>query len=398
VRFIFITVVLDVLAVGIIIPVLPHLIQDFVQGDTVRAANWYGIFGTVWALMQFFFAPIIGVLSDRFGRRRVILLANFGLGFDYIVMALAPTLGWLFAGRLISGITGASWTTAGAYIADVTKPEERAKGYGMLGAAFGLGFVLGPALGGVLGGIDPRLPFWAAAGMTLVNAMYGVFVLPESLPPEKRTKSFAWSKANPVGALVLLRRHHELFGLASVNAIYFLAHQAFPSIFVLYAGYRYHWGAREVGFLLALVGILTAVVQAGLLQRAVKMLGETKAVYVGLTCGSISFLIWALAPVGWMGAIAVPFGALLGLFGPSAQAIMSKHVSPQEQGQLQGAMSSIMGITGMVGPTLFTQVFAKFIDGKGMQLPGAPFFMACGLGLLSLAVSTQVLKKERQVA
>ena len=397
VRFIFITVVLDVLAVGIIIPVLPHLIQNFVGGDTVRAANWYGIFGTVWALMQFFCSPIIGMLSDRFGRRRVILLANFGLGLDYVVMALAPTLGWLFAGRIVSGFTGASWTTAGAYIADVTEPKDRAKGYGMIGAAFGLGFVLGPALGGILGGIDPRHPFWSAAAMTLVNAMYGVFVLPESLPPEKRS-AFNWRKANPVGSLVLLRRHQELFGLAAVNAIYFLAHQAFPSVFVLYAGYRYHWGAREVGFLLALVGVLTAVVQAGLLQRAVKLLGEQRAVLVGLTCGTISFLIWAIAPTGLMGAIAVPFGALLGLFGPSAQGIMSKHVTPQEQGQLQGALASIMGIAGMLGPTIFTQVFAKFIDADGVQLPGAPFFMASGLALLSMVIASQVLKKERPAA
>lgn len=393
VRFIFLTVVMDVIAMGIIIPVLPALIRSFVSGDTVKAAYWYGLFGTVWALMQFFSSPIIGMLSDRFGRRPVILLANFGLGLDYIVMAFAPTLGWLFAGRVISGITGASWTTAGAYIADVTKPEERAKAYGMIGAAWGLGFVLGPALGGVLGGMDLRYPFIFSAAITLLNATYGIFVLPESLPPERRTP-FLWSKANPIGSLTLLRRHHELFGLAIVCAIYFLAHQAFPSVFVLYAGYRYNWDARAVGLLLALVGVCTAIVQALVVQRVVKKIGEPKAAIVGLGSGSASFLIWALAPVGWMGALAVPFGSLMGLFGPSAQALMSKHVSPQEQGQLQGAFASIMGITGLAGPTIFTTVFAKFIDPDGPQVPGAPFFLAAGLALLSLVIAWRVTRRE----
>src|SRR5471030_1096825 len=261
VAFIFITVVLDVLAMGIIIPVLPRLIQDFLNGDPARAAIMFGVFGTVWSAMQFFCSPIIGMLSDRFGRRRVILLSNFGLGLDYIVMALAPTLGWLFVGRVISGITGASWTTAGAYIADVTPKEKRAASFGIIGAAWGLGFILGPALGGLLGSTNPRLQFWVAAGMTLVNALYGLLVLPESLPPEKRTKRFDWSKANPVGSLTLLRSHHELFGLATVNFLYFVSHQVLQSVFVLYVGYRYQWSPRAVGLSLALVGIGSVIVQ-----------------------------------------------------------------------------------------------------------------------------------------
>ena len=235
--FIFVTVALDVLAMGIVIPVLPKLVEAFLGGNTARAAEVFGVFGTVWSLMQFVCSPVLGVLSDRFGRRPVILLSNFGLGFDYILMALAPTVRWLFVGRVISGITGASFTTAGAYIADVTPPEKRAAGFGMIGAAWGLGFVLGPALGGLLGEVSPRLPFWVAAGMTLLNAMYGLFVLPESLPPERR-RAFSWRRANPVGSLTLLRSHHELFGLAGVNILYFLAHQALPSVFVLYTGYR----------------------------------------------------------------------------------------------------------------------------------------------------------------
>lgn len=384
VRYIFITVVLDVIAMGIIIPVLPNLIKGFVQGDTARAATMTGIFATVWALMQFFCSPIIGMLSDRFGRRRIILLANFGLGIDYIVMALAPSLGWLFIGRVISGITGASWTTAGAYIADVTPHDQRAKGFGMIGAAWGVGFVLGPALGGVLGSVDPRLPFWAAAAMTLANAMYGLFVLPESLPPEKR-RAFEWKRANPVGALELLRSHRELLGLASVSSIYLIAHQAMPSVFVLYAGYRYGWGPREVGLTLAIVGICSAIVQGGLIHKVVVRFGERSSLVAGLTCGTISYLVWAVAPVGWMGLLGIPFGAMAGLYSPSAQGIMSKHVGPSEQGQLQGANASIMGITGMIAPGIFSLVFAKFIDGKGFQLPGAPYYLSavlCGLAVL----------------
>ncbi len=393
VRFIFITVVLDVIAMGIIIPVLPSLIREFVHGDMVRTSTYYGVFGTVWALMQFFCSPIIGMLSDRFGRRRVILLANFGLGLDYIVMALAPSIGWLFVGRIVSGITGASWTTAGAYIADITEPEHRAKGFGILGAAWGVGFVLGPALGGVLGGVDPRLPFWTAAVLTLANAMYGLFVLPESLPPEKRT-AFNWKRANPVGSLTLLRSHHELLGLAAVNAIYFLAHQAFPTVFVLYAGYRYGWGPRAVGLTLAVVGVCTAIVQAGLIHKAVVRFGERRSLVAGLAFGVVSFSVWGFASIGWVGLFAIPFGSMMGLFSPSAQGLMSKRVSASEQGQLQGAAASIMGITGMIGPALFTMTFAAFIDGKGFQLPGAPFFLAAALSTLAMLLAWRVTRPQ----
>ena len=274
--FIFITVLLDILALGIIIPVLPKLVENFLGGNTAAAAEMYGLFGTVWALMQFVFSPVLGALSDRFGRRPVILISCFGLGFDYILMALAPTLIWLFVGRVISGITAASIPTAGAYITDVTPAEKRAAGFGILGAAFGIGFVLGPALGGVLGGINPRLPFWVAAGMSLLNAMYGLFVLPESHSPERRA-SFLWSRANPVGSLTLLRSHPELLGLATVNFLYYLAHEVLPSTFVLYAGYRYNWDERAVGLTLAVVGVCTGIVQAGLIKPIVARFGERRA-------------------------------------------------------------------------------------------------------------------------
>lgn len=393
-RFIFVTVVLDVVAMGIIIPVLPRLIEDFLHGDTVRAAAYYGIFGTVWALMQFVCSPIIGMLSDRYGRRRVILLSNFGLGLDYLVMAVAPTVGWLFVGRVVSGVTGASWTTAGAYIADVTPREQRAAGFGLLGAAFGLGFVLGPALGGVLGGIDPRLPFWTAGALTLVNAAWGIFVLPESLPPDQR-RPFDWKRANPVGSLTLLRSHRELFGLSVVQFIYYLAHNVMPSVFVLYAGFRFGWGPRAVGFTLALVGIATMAVQGGLVRRAVAKFGERRALLTGLAFGTMSFLIWGLAPTGALALLAVPFGAMMGLYGPSAQGLMSHRVGPSEQGQLQGAMSSIMGITGMIAPPLFTQVFAKFIDPRGIQVPGAPLILAGLLTLMAMAIAWRATRSRR---
>lgn len=390
-RFIFVTVVLDVVAMGIIIPVLPHLLEDFLRGDTARAAVYYGAFGTVWALMQFVCSPIIGMLSDRFGRRRVLLLSNFGLGLDYLVMALAPTIGWLFAGRVVSGITGASWTTAGAYVADVTPREQRAAGFGMLGAAFGLGFVLGPALGGILGEVDIRLPFWAAGAMTLANACWGIFVLPESLPAEGR-RPFDWRRANPVGSLTLLRSHPELTGLAVVHFIYFMAHNVMPSVFVLYAAYQFGWGERAVGLTLALVGVATMIVQGALVRRIVPRLGERRALLAGLAFGAVSFAIWGIAPTGAVGLIAIPFGALMGLYGPSAQGLMSHRVEPNEQGQLQGAMSSIMGITGMLAPPLFTQVFARFIRPGAGHLPGAPLVLSAALSLVAMAIAWRVTR------
>src|SRR5260370_31562335 len=254
-NFIFITVLLDMIALGIIVPVLPKLVGDFLHGDTAYAAEMIGLFTTMWALMQFIFSPVLGLLSDRFGRRPVILLSNLGLGLDYIVMALAPTVSWLFLGRVLSGITSASVTTANPSISAVTPVEKRARAFGMLGAAFGVGFVLGPALGGWLGATNPRLPFWVAAACSLLNALYGLLVLPESLPPEKRQTRFDWTKANPVGALKLLRSHTELLGLAAVNFLGFLAPEVFATVFVLYVIYRYGWNQRTIGISLAVVAI-----------------------------------------------------------------------------------------------------------------------------------------------
>lgn len=394
--FVFVTVLLDMFAIGIIIPVLPKLVEDFMGGDTARAALIYGVFGTAWALMQFLFSPVLGSLSDRFGRRPIILLSNFGLGLDYILMALAPSVRWLFVGRVISGITAASISTAGAYIADVTPPEQRAAKFGLLGAAFGAGFVVGPALGGVLGDIAPRLPFWVAAGLSLTNGLYGLFVLPESLTRERRSP-FSWRKANPVGALKLLRSHPELWGFSIVTFLSNLAHAALPSVAVLYMGYRYNWDTKAVGLLLAGVGVCQIIVQGLLVGRVVKALGERHTILVGLVCGAAGFTIQAMAPNGAIYATGIIFMSLWGLVGPAMQAITTRLVNPSEQGQLQGANSSVLGIATLIGPLLFTQTFAIFIGAhRDWHLPGAPFLLSAILVVAALAVAMRVMATRLQ--
>jgi MFS transporter, DHA1 family, tetracycline resistance protein len=301
--FIFAIVLLDVIALGIVVPVLPKLIETMLGGDTPRAAAIFGLFGTSWALMQFTFAPVLGALSDRFGRRPVLLISMSGHGLDYVLMALAPSLLWLFLGRIISGITASSFSTAYAYIADVTPPEKRAGAFGMVGAAFGIGFVLGPALGGLLGTLDPRLPFWVAAAFSLANAAYGWFVLPESLAFEHRM-AFGWAHANPVGSLRLFSRHPQLVGLAGVAFLYQLAHVVLPSVTVLYTSYRYGWNNATMGLTLAAVGIASGIVQAALIRPVVDRFGERTALIVGLLCGAAGFSIYGLATTGvgfWSG-------------------------------------------------------------------------------------------------
>jgi DHA1 family tetracycline resistance protein-like MFS transporter len=388
--FIFITVVLDILALGIIIPVLPVLVEDFLGGDTARAATMFGLFGTVWALMQFVFAPILGALSDQYGRRPVILISCLGLGLDYFLMAVAPSLSWLFLGRILSGITAASFSTAGAYISDVTPVEKRAAGFGMIGAAFGVGFVLGPALGGVLGAADPRLPFWVAGSLALANAAYGYFVLPESLPPERR-KPFAWRNANPMGSLQLLLRHPGLIGLASVSVIYHLVHHVLPSVFVLYVSYRYGWNARDTGLSLAAVGVMSIIVQGGLVRPLVAKFGERRVLLTGLAGGIVGYAMFGLASTPTMFWFGLPVFGLMGLFGPSVQALMTRRVSASDQGQLQGINGSFMGMTGIVGPGLFTWTFALFIGPRaGWHLPGAPFLLAATLLTVAWVVAWRV--------
>jgi MFS transporter, DHA1 family, tetracycline resistance protein len=390
--FVFVTVLLDMVAIGIIIPVLPKLVIDFVGGDAEQGARIYGLFGTVWALMQFVFSPVQGALSDRFGRRPVILVSNFGLGLDYIVMALAPSLNWLFVGRVISGITAASISTSYAYVADVTEAEARAARFGLLGAAFGIGFVLGPALGGLAGAVDPRLPFWIAAGLSLTNALYGLLVLPESLPPERRAP-FAWQRANPVGALTLLRSQSALIGLATVNFLGNLAHAALPSIGVLYMMYRYGWTERTVGLTMAGVGLAAVVVQGSVIGPVVKRFGERRALVMGLGFGAAGFTVFGLAPTGPVFWLGIPLMALWGLANPSAQGLMSRRIGPDKQGQLQGANASLMGVANLIGPALFTLTFALAIGAAkdsslpGASLPGAPHLVAAMLLVLAIMVA-----------
>jgi MFS transporter, DHA1 family, tetracycline resistance protein len=390
--FIIVTVALDFLAFGIIAPVLPNLIIQFEGGDMARAAAVTGYFGFAWATMQFLFSPVLGAWSDRFGRRPVILISCLGLGLDYIFMALAPTLRWLFVGRIISGITTSNVSTAFAYIADVTPAEERAKKYGLLGAAFGLGFVIGPAVGGLLGHYSLRAPFWAAAGLSLANFLYGTFVLPESLPPEKRAKS-AWHMANPLGSLTLLRSNVVLSGLAVVTVLYYLAHQALPSVFVLYTEYRYGWSERTVGIALGAVGICVAAVSGGMVGPYVKRFGERLSLTSGLFFGVLGFAGFAMAPKGWSFLAAVPFIALWGVAGPAMQSLMSQQVDASAQGKLQGAINSLRALTGMAGPLLFTQVFAAAIaPGVRVYLPGAPYYLGAVLLVGSLFLAMWVVR------
>src|SRR6266480_3012265 len=391
--FIFITVTLDMLALGLIMPVLPKLVLNFLGGDAPNAAKVFGIFGTIFALMQFVFSPMLGVLSDRFGRRPVVLLSNLGLGLDYIVMALAPTLGWLFVGRVISGITAASITTGTAYVADVVPPEKRAGAFGMIGAAFGVGFVLGPALGGLLGNSDPRLPFWVAGGLSLANALYGYFVLPESLPPEKR-KAFTLGRANPVGSLVLLRSHPELFRLATIQFIGYVAHEVF-NVWALYAIFRYAWNERTIGLSLAVVGICSGVVSAGLVGPIVARIGERRTLSLGQFFGAIGMFIAGLARTGLGYMLSIPVICIWGISGPAAQGMMTHRVSEREQGELQGAISSIRSLAVLLGPGLFTFTFAYFIDPKsGWNFPAAPWFLGAALLFVAMLMSLTVQQPE----
>ena len=370
----------------------PLLIEDFRGGDTAYAARTIGVFGAVWAGVQFFAAPVLGSLSDRFGRRPVILLSNFGLALDYVLMAVAPSLTWLFLGRVLSGITSASIPTAYAYVADVTAADRRARAYGLLGAAFGVGFIVGPAVGGLLGQWGPRTPFWVAAGLSFANAMYGLFVLPESLPPTRRA-AFSWRRANPLGSLAFLRAERNVRGFAVLHFLYQLAHQSLQSVFVLYTGYRYGWQSVQVGWSLAAMGVCSVTVQGGLVGPIVSRLGERRTLLAGLVAGTIGFTIYALAPTSRLFIVGIPLMALWGLYGPTSQGLVTRHVAPTQQGTLQGALASVAMTTGLVGPVLFTQVFSAFIDpGRAAHLPGAPYLLAAVLLVVAVAVAVRVAR------
>lgn len=394
--FIFVTVLIDMVTFGMIGPVLPKLIAGFVDNNYARAAEIIGVFATVWALMQFFCSPLLGMLSDRIGRRPVILISNAVTVVDYAIMALAPNLSWLFAGRVLSGIATSNMSAASAYIADVTPPEKRAAAFGMLGSAFGLGFVLGPAIGGLVGNINPRLTFWAAAAFALLNTLYGLFVLPESLARERRTPKLEWKRANPVGSLRLLRSHHELWGLTWVNAITYLAHEVFPNVWVIYCIAAFGWSTGSVGLTLALVGTVSAINQATMVGRVVKRLGERRTLLASLVIA-----VAGLALMGTNNGILFLIAAVvisLPMYQASSQALMTRRVGPEAQGELQGALGSIRGISMLIGPSLFTLTFAQFAGPwRSLGLIGAPWFLAALLYAGSLILAWRVTSRTDDV-
>lgn len=389
--FIFITLLIDVIGFGIIIPVIPALISELTGEGIAAAAQYGGWLMFSYAVIQFFFAPILGGLSDQYGRRPVILLSLFGFGIDYLVVAFAPTITWLFAARMIAGITGASFTTASAYIADVSTPEKRAQNFGLLGAAFGIGFIIGPVIGGVLGQFGSRIPFFAAAGLTLVNWLYGYFILPESLPKENR-RAFSWRRANPVGTLKQLRLYPVILGLvASLMLIYIAAHST-QSTWTYYTIAKFEWDEAMVGYSLGFVGLMVAIVQGGLIRVVIPKIGQRRGVYLGLTFYVVGFILFAFANQGWMMfAFMIPY-ALGGFAGPSLQGIMTGQVPSNAQGELQGALTSVISVTSIVGPPLMTNLFAWFTDGTaGVHFPGAPFLMSAVLIVISIILAKKSL-------
>ncbi|MBS1664249.1 MAG: TCR/Tet family MFS transporter [Bacteroidetes bacterium] len=391
--FIFVTVLIDFIGFGIIIPVLPKLIEQMIHGDLSQAASYGGWLLLAYASMQFIFAPVMGGLSDRYGRRPVLLFSLFGFGIDYLFLAFAPSITWLFVGRIVAGITGASFTTASAYIADISTPEKRAQNFGLLGAAFGLGFIIGPALGGQLGVFGPRVPFIAAAVLILLNWLYGFFVLPESLPATMRRR-FDWKRANPFGSLMHLRKYPAVAGLIVSLVLIYIAVHAVQSTWAYYNMKKFGWNEQWVGYSLAFVGLMIAIVQAGLIRIIIPKLGQSKSLYTGLFLYSIGMLLFGLATHGWMMFAFTVVYCLGGIAGPALQGIISSHVPPNEQGELQGALTSLMSVTSIVGPPLMTNLFAYFTRSKApVYLPGAPFIAGSLMILVSAYLAYRNMQK-----
>ncbi len=394
--FIFITLLIDVMGWGLIIPVMPKLISELKHIPVNVASSEGALLIAAYAVTQFLFAPVIGNLSDRYGRRPVLLSSLLGFGIDYIILALAPTYGWLFLGRIIAGITGASFTTASAYIADISTPETRAKNFGMIGAAFGLGFVIGPALGGLLAGWGIRAPFYAAAVLCLLNALYGYFVLPESLDKEHRRK-FEWKRANPFGSLQFLRKNPGISGLAFCFFLIYMAAQSVQGNWSFFTIYRFGWTEGMVGISLAVVGVLVGAVQAGLTRVVNPKLGNEKSIYLGLFLYTIGLVLFGVATEGWMMfAFLIPY-CLGGIAGPSLQATLAGHVAQNQQGELQGALTSLMSLTTIFGPLIMNNLFKYFTTDKApFYFPGISFMLGALFMLLSLIIAWYVLKSEKK--
>lgn len=391
--FIFITLLIDVTGLGIIIPVMPKLIQELTGGSVSEAASDGGWLISVYAIMQFFCAPIMGALSDRFGRRPVLLASLFGFGLDYLLLAYAPTLGWLFLGRIIAGIMGASFTTAGAYIADISTPEKRAQNFGIIGAAFGLGFILGPVIGGLLGDLGSRVPFLFAAALTLLNWLYGFFILPESLKPENR-RTFEWKRANPLGTLRSLFRYKVIAGLFFALAFVYISAHAVQSNWAYYTIEKFSWTERAIGISLGVVGLVFAVVQGGLIRIIIPKLGQERSVYVGLGLYALGFLLYGLATEGWMMYAITVVYCLGSIAGPALQGIMSGTIPANEQGELQGGFTSLMSIASIIGPPVMNELFSFFSrEDAPVYFPGAAMLLGALLTLISALLARRTLKK-----
>lgn len=391
--FIFITLLIDVLGFGIIIPVLPKLIERLIHGDISQAAGYAGFLTLAYSLMQFLFSPLIGNLSDKFGRRPVLLSSLFGFGIDYLFLAFAPTIWWLFVGRIIAGITGASFTTASAYIADVSEPEKKAANFGMIGVAFGLGFIIGPVIGGILGKYNVQYPFLAAAGLAFLNVIYGYFILPESLSKENR-RPLDWKRCNPWGTLRQLSKYKAVFGLAVSLFLVYFAVQSVQSVWTFYTIKKFNWNEAWVGYSLGAVGIMVAVVQGGLIRVIIPKLGQKRSIWVGLLLYSIGLILFAFASEGWMMfAFLIPY-CLGGIAGPALQGYMSNGVPANEQGELQGGLTSLVSLSSIFGPLVMTWTFYFFTKPSApIQFPGAPFVIGAVAMLLSTLLAVRSFKR-----
>jgi len=391
--FIFITLLIDVTGLGIIIPVLPKLLTELIQTDLSTASEYGGWLTFAYAFVQFLFAPVLGNLSDRFGRRPVLLFSLLGFGIDYLFLAFAPNIWYLFLGRIIAGITGASFTTASAYIADISEPEKRAQNFGLIGAAFGLGFIIGPVVGGLLGAFGSRVPFLAAAALSLLNALYGFFVLPESLPKEQR-RAFEWKRANPLGSLIQIKKYPAIAGLIGSLLLIYIAGHSVQSTWAFYNMEKFKWDEKWVGYSLGFVGLMVAIVQGGLIRVIIPKLGRENSVYAGLALNSLGLLLFAFASTSWMMfAFIVPY-SLGGIAGPALQGIISNNVPANEQGELQGALTSLMSVTSIVGPPLMTTIFAKFTSSNAPFIfPGAPFLIGSVMVLVSTVLVFRSFRK-----
>lgn len=394
--FIFLTLLIDVTGLGLIIPVFPNLIKELIHGDTSTASKWSGWLLFAYAIMQFICAPIMGNLSDKYGRRPVLLLSLFGFGIDYLFLSFAPTIGWLFVGRIVAGMFGASFTTASAYIADISTDKDRTQNFGMVGAAFGLGFIIGPVIGGLLGGFGSRVPFLVAAGLSLLNTLYGFFVLPESLPKEKR-RAFEWKRANPVGALMHLKKYRGITGLVMSLFFVYLASHAVQSNWGFYTIEKFGWNEKMIGISLGIVGFLVGGTQAGLTRLINPRIGNHKSIYLGLALYIIGMFAFAASGSTAMMMVSILPYCLGGISGPAIQSVVAAHVPMNEQGELQGALTSLISVTAVIGPLMMTNLFAHFTrKGTGIYFPGAPFILGAVLMMVSLVVARSTLKGEKE--